>query len=188
MEAMCSSETSVSIIISTRRHNPEERHSQWHENLKSNMLCTCFTKICQQKCRWMKWSLHTKYSAICINFIFRCSSVALLLSTLMRCTQDGSLDDAISHYKQAPLHSDRRYCRKVAFDTYRLSLSDNFKSDIAIIPVWKLHIAMNATSQCLPTGGLRTTAGPRFSSCRSAYSSQVFLTSYFLFNLTTVSK
>jgi hypothetical protein len=59
---------------------------------------------------------------------------------MMRRTQDGSLDDAISHYKQTPFmvisdYIARRYSRKVAFDTYRLSLSDNFKSDIAIVPM-----------------------------------------------------
>jgi hypothetical protein len=45
----------------------------------------------------------------------------------MRCTQDDSLGDAISHYKQTPSIA--------TGDTYRLSLSDNFKGDIAIVPL-----------------------------------------------------
>jgi hypothetical protein len=36
------------------------------------------------------------------ELIVRCSSVALLLSTIMLYTQDGSLDDAMSHYRQTP--------------------------------------------------------------------------------------
>jgi hypothetical protein len=59
--------------------------------------------------RWIKWSLHTTYSIICTNLILPSFSVVLLLSTVARCTQDGSLDDAVNHYRQPPVHSDRRY-------------------------------------------------------------------------------
>jgi hypothetical protein len=38
---------------------------------------------------------------VCLMNLICCFSVALL-STMMRCTQDGSLDDAVSHYKQTP--------------------------------------------------------------------------------------
>jgi hypothetical protein len=41
----------------------------------------------------------------------------------------------------------------------------------------------NIPWQCFPNSGPWTTASPRLSSCWSAYSSQVFLTSYFLFSL-----
>lgn len=57
-----------------------------------------------RKCWRIKWSLHTAFSTIFSNLIFRCSFVSLL-SAMMRCTQDGSSDDAISHYK----HRSDRY-------------------------------------------------------------------------------
>jgi hypothetical protein len=67
-----------------------------------------------------------------MNLIFHCSSVAL--STMMRhCTHDGSLDDAVSHYKQTPSIVIGRYI--LLSDTYHLSLSNNFKTDIAIVLV-----------------------------------------------------
>jgi hypothetical protein len=62
---------------------------------------------------------------------------------MMRCTQDGLVEGAL---QTVPLLSDKRYSRKVAFDTYRLSLSDYFKSDIANVSVCTLHIAMHAIS------------------------------------------
>jgi hypothetical protein len=39
-----------------------------------------------------------------------------------------------------------RYSTTVDFDAYRMSLSDIFKSDIAVFPVWKLQILMHAVS------------------------------------------
>jgi hypothetical protein len=67
----------------------------------------------------------------------------------MRCTQGVLLGDAV---RRSPLHCDmsicivRRYSRKVAFDTYRLSLSSNVESDITIVQVLTLRIVMHAVS------------------------------------------
>jgi hypothetical protein len=64
--------------------------------------------------------------------------------TTTRCTQDDSLDDAISLYQQplsVPLVQLR--CR---FDTHRLSLSDKFKSDKVTVSAYTVDAVMHAIS------------------------------------------
>jgi hypothetical protein len=113
-------------------------------------------------CWWIKWSLQTACYKICTKEIFRCS-----LSTRNYYTRDGSLDDVVSHCKYTPPQlqaSDSQtfwyrgcsnllnkfqgsqtmciapqYSRKVYFDIYLLLLSDNFKNDIVIVPVWTVR-------------------------------------------------
>jgi hypothetical protein len=71
-----------------------------------------------------------------MNLTFFCSSVALLLSTVMHCTQDGSLDDAINHYKQTPSTATGNITEKLLSTCiYCLSLGSNFKNGIAILLV-----------------------------------------------------
>lgn len=60
------------------------------------------------KYRWIKQSINSTYSIFWTKFIVICSSVALLLSIIKRCTQDGPLDGAMRYHKQF-LYSDRRY-------------------------------------------------------------------------------
>jgi hypothetical protein len=62
-----------------------------------------------------------------------------------------------------PSHSHRHYVslgdsRKDAFDTYRLSLGDNFKSDIAVVSISNIHRALPVGS-CLGVNPVFVTMG-----------------------------
>lgn len=77
----------------------------------SHRLYICFDSTKFLLCEVVgEWSGH--YIPVNSNFMnltFRCSSLELLLSTVKNFTKDNSWYDAISHYKQTPLHSDKRY-------------------------------------------------------------------------------
>jgi hypothetical protein len=45
-----------------------------------------------------------------------------------------------------PLDNNRQYSRKFAFNKHCLSLSDNFKINIAVLSVWTLHVEIYCIS------------------------------------------
>jgi hypothetical protein len=108
--------------------------------------------------RWIKWPLYAAWSRICMNLTHRHASVLLLLFTVIHCTQQDSSCDVISHYKSPPppCISDMyrsAISRKVAFNTYRLSLTDNIKSDIDVVlhcnacHLYKQHVSLVASCE-----------------------------------------
>jgi hypothetical protein len=103
------------------------------------------------KCRWMKWSPHTTYSINCTNLIGHCSLV-VIITTYYLLHIRWYIGWCNKPPQTTPFHSSTQYvslgdiAQKLLIDTHRLSLSDNLKSDIAIVSVWTLHIQMHAIS------------------------------------------
>jgi hypothetical protein len=74
-------------------------------------------------------------------------NISLFFSSLISCVHTRWFIGRRNKLLQTtPYHIDMRCSRKVAFDTYRLSLSDNFKSDIAIVLVPTVRIVIHAIS------------------------------------------
>jgi hypothetical protein len=115
-------------------------------NMRYHIACAFTPK--QSHCRFVKTSVNemiiacrTLYILHQINSLLFSSLITIYYDALHRWWFTGWCNKPL---RINTLHSDRRYNRNVAFDTNRLSLSEHFKSIIAVVPVRTVRIVMHA--------------------------------------------